>query len=114
MFGDEKDALLKFGAGAGWIHYIGDDVNIGGIEVEFDDASFLPIYAAGRIHFLGLYAGLDAGYAIGLTDVDGGFYWKPLIGIGLFKILELDLFYHSIYPGDGDISSIGLALYLRL
>ncbi|NMM48499.1 hypothetical protein [Marinigracilibium pacificum] len=113
MFGDEKNALIKFGAGAGWIHYIGDEFSSGGQTFEIDDASFLPVYLAARIHFLGLFAGLDAGYAFGLSDVDGGFYWKPLIGIGLFSILEIDLFYHSIYPGNGDISSVGLAAYIR-
>ncbi|MCX2742724.1 hypothetical protein OO013_02540 [Mangrovivirga sp. M17] len=115
MFGEESDALIKFGVGAGWIHYLGDEVTDTGVTVEYDDASFLPLYAAGRINFLGLFAGIDAGYAIGLTDVDGGFYWKPMVGVGLFKILELNLFYHSIYPGDGvDISSVGLGLYLKL
>jgi len=108
MFGESKDAFLKFGATSGFLYYA-DDVSGG----DFKDASFIPIAGAARITFLStLTFGPDIGYAIGLDELvindgtDSGFYWRAVLGIDLGNTIELNAFYHSISAGTV-FSSVG-------
>lgn len=82
------DALVAIGATSGYRNFFGDEV--GG--VQFKDAQFAPIAAAARIKLFGiLSAGADLGYAVGITDgLDGGLYFRPVIGIDILDSLELN------------------------
>ncbi|MCX2742725.1 hypothetical protein OO013_02545 [Mangrovivirga sp. M17] len=114
MFGKERESLLKFGAGAGWLKYSGDEINLPGGTIEVEDASFLTIYSAARVYYKMFFTGVDIGYGFGLSDRDGGFHWKPVLGVVFLKILEANLFYHSIASDDTNVSSLGLGLHVKL
>ncbi len=123
MFGNNPDAFVKFGGATGFIDYIGDDRELDyGIEPlyknipmgsgsKYDDAQFIPVAAAARINILGtLTAGADLGYAIGLSDYDGGFYGKAIVGIDIFNRLELNAFYHGIVLDETTLGTLGAGL----
>ncbi|QCK14503.1 hypothetical protein [Mangrovivirga cuniculi] len=114
MFGSERESLLKFGAGAGWIKYSGEEIVLPGSTIDVENASFLTICSAARVYYKIFFTGVDIGYAFGLSERDGGFHWRPVLGVVFLKILEANLFYHSINPGDGDVSSLGLGLHIKL
>ena len=83
----KKRAFLNIGPTIGFRNYFTNDA--------IDDAQFINIGAAGRVRVLGMSAGIDAGYAIGLNNyLDGGFYLRPLVGFTLeltivFQLLGL-------------------------
>ena len=111
MFGD-PDALVNFGAATGFINYFGKDYNFGGITVEGEGTSYIPVAAAGRVTLAGtLIAGADAGYGISLDDSDlSGFYWRLVAGIDIANAVELNAYYHSVKIESTSISTIGAAL----
>ena len=104
------DDFINIGATIGFRNFFGDEFDI--IDpfsedsrssalrssVSVEDAQFLPIAAAGRVKFFDVFsAGLDVGYAIGLTDgLDGGFYIKPVVGWDVLDFLEINLGYENI------------------
>jgi len=94
----DVDDFLEIGATAGFRNYFGDEVDILGTTVEFDDAQFLPIAAAGRIKVLDfLSAGADVGYALGISDgLDGGLYLRPVAGIDIADTIEIVASYETI------------------
>lgn len=60
----------------------------GTVNVDFKDASFIPIAASARYYFLDrqLFAGLDLGYAIkvgGDDEVNGGLFLRPKFGYNM-------------------------------
>ena len=67
------------GVATGFTNYFGEDLTINGIDLETDDAQFVPV--AGSVRFSPIphiLVGADIGYAIGLNDGnDGGFYASP-------------------------------------
>jgi len=76
-----------------------------------DDFSFLPIAAAGRVS-LGdvLFAGVDLGYAIGLNDGnDGGFYFAPKLGFGLF-MFDVVGSYTGVSRDGSTVSSVNVGV----
>lgn len=85
------DALVAIGATAGYRNFFGDEVEINNVSIQYDDAQFLPIAAAARIKLFGiLSAGADLGYAVGISDgLDGGLYFRPVVGIDIADSLEL-------------------------
>ena len=91
----KRSALVRLGPTVGIRNFFGKEVSPG---IEVDDAQFLPISLAGRINILGiLNGGVDVGYAVGISDfLDGGFYIKPVIALGLLQILELNFGYEVI------------------
>lgn len=101
------DDFINIGATVGYRNFFGKQVTIDPFSegaralqttVTFDDAQFLPIAAAGRLKFFDVFsAGLDVGYAIGITDgLDGGFYLKPVVGWDILDFLEINLGYENI------------------
>ena len=94
MFSKE-DAFLNFGPTVGFRNYFGDEISEG---ISIDDGQFLPIGAAGRVMLFGvLTGGVDVGYAVGISDyLDGGFYFRPVVGIDILDILELNASYETI------------------
>jgi len=92
------DDFINIGATAGFRNFFGDEFTVAGQTVSVDDAQFLPLAAAGRLKFFDVFsAGLDVGYALGISDgLDGGFYFKPVVGWDILDFMEINLGYESI------------------
>jgi hypothetical protein len=92
------DDFVEIGATAGFRNFFGKEEEILGQTVEFDDAQFLPIAAAARLKLFGIVSGgADIGYAIGISDfLDGGFYFRPVVGLDIADAIELNASYESI------------------
>ena len=97
-FGATLDATYLFdvadsfqlGATTGYQHFFGKTEEIdmgvfGTVEVEFDDAQFIPLAASARFYASeDFFFGADLGYALGLNEGnDGGFYYRPKVGYNL-------------------------------
>lgn len=76
-----------------------------------DNLSFLPVAAEGRVSLGGMvFVGADLGYGIGLTDgVDGGFYYAPKLGFGLFGV-DIVGSYTSFSLDGGTASSVNVGV----
>lgn len=105
---------LDVGAGVSYNMYFGKEEEIAGMTFEFENASFLPIYATANYGFTeNIFAGADLGYAVGLTDgIDGGFYYQPKVGYQT-EMFEVYIGYKAIMssqettvaiPGAGTIT----------
>lgn len=92
---EKEDALFNFGPTVGLRNYFGDEISPG---VSIDDGTFLPVGGAARITLLGiLTGGVDVGYAVGISDfLDGGFYFRPVVGLDILDILELNASYETV------------------
>jgi len=93
---------VEVGVLTGYTHIFGDDEynyyppdysykssSKSGIVTNYKDTDFIPIAATGRWYFSNrkMYAGLDLGYAISLTDgADGGIFFRPKFGYNLGKV----------------------------
>ncbi|WP_193711168.1 hypothetical protein [Salegentibacter sp. BLCTC] len=89
------DAFAELGLNAGFRNYFGEEISDG---IEIDDTQFLPLAAAARLKLFGILSGgADIGYAIGISDfVDGGFYFRPVVGIDIADTIELFASYEVI------------------
>ena len=92
------DAPIEFGLNAGFRNFFGDEIEVLGQNVDFEDARFLPIAAAARLKLFGILSGgVDAGYALGISDgLDGGFYFRPVVGIDIADAIEINASYENI------------------
>jgi hypothetical protein len=92
------DDFIEIGATAGFRNFFGDEIRVGEETFDVDDQQFLPLAAAARLKLFGIVSGgADLGYAIGLTDgLDGGFYFRPVVGIDIADAIELNASYESI------------------
>jgi hypothetical protein len=88
----QEDAFINLGPTVGFRNFF---VDFG----DLDNGMFLPVGAAGRLPLFGtLRGGADVGYAIGLSDyLDGGFYFRPIIGVDLLDTLELNASWENIW-----------------
>jgi len=114
MFRD-PDKFFNLGAAAGFINYFGDEVDVLGTTVEYDNAQFIPVAAAARFTLFSLLTfGPDIGYGIGLNEgMDGGFYWRSVLGLDFGNRLEIDTFYQSISVDGTTLGSIGAGLLIE-
>lgn len=90
------DATAQFGLNAGFRNYFGDSVDFGGSSIEIEDAQFLPLALAVRLKLIGiLTGGADLGYSIGISPSgnDGGLYFRPIVGIDIADIIEINASY---------------------
>ncbi len=100
---------LKVGGLIGVDHFFGKDYDWGDVTYESDGATFIPIAASAKFNITDkFFAGLDLGYAIGVSDGagDGGFMARPRVGLSL-PIVDVYGFYKNINyswdgPGDPD------------
>ncbi len=100
---------LKVGGLIGVDHFFGKDYEWGNVTYEGDGATFIPIAASAKFNITEkFFAGLDLGYAIGVSDGagDGGFMARPRIGFSL-PIVDVYGYYKNINynwdgPGDPD------------
>jgi hypothetical protein len=102
----------KFHAGitTGYAHYMGKTEDLMGLEIEFDDAGFIPLAATGQYSITdNLFLGVDLGYALGVSPDgnDGGFLYQPKFGYQTDKI-EVYAGYKGISVDGGTFSSINL------
>jgi hypothetical protein len=105
----QEDAHINLGPTVGYRNFFTNDIFIGGTDgVKINDGSFITVGGAGRITIFGtLRAGADAGYAFGLTDiVDGGFYFRPIVGIDILDTLELNASYEYIWDTGGILGTV--------
>lgn len=88
---EKVDAVINFGPTVGFRNFfMSEDV--------FDDGQFLPVAAAARLKLFGiLTGGADLGYAVGINEGnDGGFYYRPVVGIDIADTIELNVSFESI------------------
>ena len=80
---------------------------------SFSSASILPIALnSGYELFKGLSVDLDLGYALGITNAEGGeFYFRPGLGINLGKHIKLEGFYSD--AGFYKYAGLGLSYCFR-
>jgi len=88
---EKVDAVINFGPTVGFRNFFMS-------EDAFDDGQFLPVAAAARLKLFGiLTGGADLGYAVGINDGnDGGFYYRPVVGIDIADTIELNVSFESI------------------
>jgi hypothetical protein len=90
------DAPVEFGLNAGFRNYFGKDYDVLGTTIKAEDAQFLPLTAAARLKLFGILSGgADLGYAIGISPDgnDGGFYFRPIVGLDIADTIEINLSY---------------------
>ncbi|OZV69914.1 hypothetical protein [Winogradskyella aurantia] len=92
------DSFIEIGATAGFRNFFGKEEDILGQTVQFDDAQFIPVAAAARLKLFGIVSGgADLGYAFGVSDfLDGGFYFRPVVGVDIADTIELNASYENI------------------
>ena len=88
---EKQDAVINFGPTVGFRNFF---MSLDGL----DDAQFMPLAGAARLTLFGiLTGGADLGYAVGISDyLDGGFYFRPVVGIDIADTIELNASYESI------------------
>lgn len=102
--------MVDLGGMLGYSRFFMDDVDspFGGIQAN--DIEFLPIAASGRVNLALLFLGVDLGYAIGLDDGnDGGFYYRPLVGVKLGPVGVIGSYSGVSLEGD-NVGSINLGV----
>lgn len=107
MFGN-IDSWVNLGATAGFRNFFGDELDILGTTVELDDAQFVPVGGAVRVKLFGMVeGGIDAGYAIALTDgLDGALWVRPVVGIDVADTIEIFAAHDFILPEGGTWGSL--------
>ncbi len=102
----EVSESFKIGPAMAYDLWLGKDYEVANVEIEGEDFSFLPIAAALKFNASEkFFLGGDLGYAVGLDDVDGGFYYMPKLGY-TSEFFDIYGFYKGI-SNDGSISAIG-------
>ena len=104
------------GVGVSYNTYIGKEEEIAGMKFEFENASFLPIYATANYGFTeNIFAGADLGYAVVLapSGADGGVYYQPKVGYQT-ESFEVFVGYKAVAVSGGAFSFIGLGLNYKL
>ena len=96
------DALIELGATAGFRSFTGEE-DFKNIGYEIPNQSFIPLGLAARVKLFGILSGgADAGYAFGLSDLDGGFYFRPVVSIDIADTIELFGSFEFISNGTDD------------
>ena len=111
------DSWINLGITGGIRNFFGDEVDVLGTTVEFDDFTYLPVGGAARVKLFGIVeGGADIGYAFGISDgADGVFWVRPVVGIDVadtieifaaYDILTTDDFSDGSFTSDGSFGSI--------
>ena len=92
---EKEDAFINFGPTVGFRNFfMKDDAGIAD-----DNVQFVPIAGAARLKLFGILSGgVDLGYALAISsDVyDGGFYYRPIVGIDIADTIEINVSIESI------------------
>ncbi|MCL7764197.1 porin family protein [Polaribacter sp. Z014] len=107
---------FKVGPSVSYSHYLGkNDVLGSGFDV--DDASFLPIAAAGRYAVSDKFTvGADLGYGIGISpdENDGGFYYRPMVGYSVSEKVMIQASYSAVDTDGITVSNFGVGAMFAL
>lgn len=96
------DSFLEIGLTGGFRAYTGEE-SIDNVDFTVPNQSYLPVGIAGRVKLLDvLSAGADLGYAFGLSDYDGGFYFRPVVGFDIADTVEIFACFEYISAGTDD------------
>ena len=103
---------FTLGPSVQYSHFFGKDVDFGAVTVDTPDASFLPISGAARFNVSDKFVvGANLGYAVGLSDdLDGGFYYRPVVGYKIGDTTQLNVSYSGIANDGVDVNSISLGV----
>lgn len=72
---------FQVGPATGYSHSFGDSIDTGFGSFEVEDFQFIPIAAAARFNVTeAFFFGADIGYAVVISDGDGGIYYRPRAG----------------------------------
>lgn len=114
FFTDSED--INFGVATGYTNAFGKSIDLGLGSFDVPDVSFLPVAAAARFSASdALSLGADLGYALGMNDNDGGFYYRPIVGYSISDSMEINGSYTGISLGDGfNWSTINLGVLFAL
>jgi hypothetical protein len=110
---------FQVGPSVSYISYFGKS-EVFGIDVDIDNAGFLPLAAAGRFNASDKFVlGADLGYAIGINPEgnDGGFYYRPMVGYDVNEKIQITVSYSGVSlsgDGDGTFSNIGIGAMFAL
>lgn len=107
---------FTLGPSVQYSHFFGKDYDFGGITVEASDISFLPVSGAARFNISNsLVLGANIGYAFGLDDDnEGGFYYRPVLGIKVGESSQLNISYSDINNDTINFSNISLGIMFGL
>ena len=99
---------FTLGPSVQYTHFFGKEFQ--GFDVP--DASFLPLSAAARFNVSEKFVvGANLGYALGLSDgLDGGFYYRPLVGYKIGDTTQLNLSFSGISMDGATASNVSLGV----
>lgn len=103
---------FEVGPSVSFVNFFGKD--FGGVS---QDASFLPIAAAGRFSISDEFTlGADLGYGIGLSPsgIDSGFYYRPMVGYNVADNIMIQATYSGISVTGATWANIGLGVMFAL
>jgi len=96
------DSFIEIGLTGGFRAFTGEE-DFNGIGFEIPNQSYIPVGLAARLKLFGLLSGgLDAGYAFGLSDLDGGFYFRPVVSVDIADTVEIFACFEYISNGTDD------------
>lgn len=103
--------LFDAGIATGYIHAFGENQELVGLNLKFEDIQFIPVAAAIRMYPTYQFKfGADVGYAVAVNDnMDGGFYIRPSIGYNITGNTELNVSYINV-SNDWNFSMVSLGL----
>lgn len=107
---------FTLGPSVQYSHFFGKEYEFGGITVEGSDTSFLPVSGAARFNISdSLVLGANVGYAFGLDDDnEGGFYYRPVLGIKVGESSQLNITYSDINNDAINFSNVSLGIMFGL
>ena len=107
---------FKVGPSISYLHYTGKK-DILGSGFDADDISFLPIAAAARFAASEKFTiGADLGYGFGISpdDIEGAFYYRPMIGYNISEKVMLQATYTGMSKEGSTISNFGVGAMFSL
>ncbi|WP_166382061.1 transporter [Polaribacter sp. 11A2H] len=107
---------FTLGPSVQYSHFFGKDQDFGGVTFETSDASYLPISGAARFNVSEKFVvGANLGYAVGLSeDLDGGFYYRPVVGYKIGDTTQLNISYSGISNDVLDMNNVSLGVMFGL
>ncbi|WP_298777732.1 outer membrane beta-barrel protein [uncultured Polaribacter sp.] len=107
---------FKVGPSISYLHYFGKS-DILGTGIDAEDASFLPLAAAGRFAASDKFTlGVDLGYgfAISPEELEGAFYYRPMIGYTINDSLMLQATFAAMTKEGETVSNFGIGIMYGL
>jgi hypothetical protein len=111
------DAFFKYGFNASLLFIPGQEVDVLGSPVKFENANFLPASFAVRFTFFRvLTLGPDVGYGLSLnSEIPGGLYIKGILGLDIANAVEVHLFLSNVNAGENNnFTSGGIGFLIHI